>query len=160
MWHASGCDRLCRAASFPPALFLALLQRQEQLSGPSRRELIIGDGRDTDACAPQPEMCEDALATFPTLRDALHNPAPYLWRGSRRPRGAELCTRVKVGARRAKRAHTAMWARRTLTVCDNANSGQQVIACSRCEQSPEARQSAVCDVVEKRKLSVDVNQCV
>ena len=30
---------------------------------------------------------------------------------------------VKVGARRAKPAHTRLWARRTLTVCDTANSG-------------------------------------
>jgi len=30
---------------------------------------------------------------------------------------------VKGGARRAKPAHTALWARRALTVCDTANSG-------------------------------------
>ena len=54
----------------------------------------------------------------------------------------------------------AMWAQRTLTVCDTAKSGQAVMACSRCEQSPEARQRAVCGVVAKRKRSVDVNQCV
>jgi hypothetical protein len=32
---------------------------------------------------------------------------------------------VKVGARRAKPAHTATWARRTLTVCDNKKRGEK-----------------------------------
>ena len=81
-------DWLCRVASFPPARFFALLERQEQLPSPGCGQLIIGDGRDTDARATQPEMREDALATRPTLRDAFHDPAPCPWRGSRRPRGA------------------------------------------------------------------------
>jgi hypothetical protein len=43
---------LSGATSFPPALFLALLERQEQLPSPGRGDFIIGDGRDTDARAP------------------------------------------------------------------------------------------------------------
>src|SRR5688572_7039362 len=65
-------DWLCQAASFPPALFLALLEGQEQLAGPGCGDLVIWDGRDTDACAPQPEMRKDALTAFPTLWDAFH----------------------------------------------------------------------------------------
>src|SRR5205807_9606949 len=83
---------LSGATSFPPALFFALLERQEQLPSPGCGQLVIRDGRDTDARAPQPEMREDALAAFPTLQYAFHDPAPCPWHGSRRPRGAECCT--------------------------------------------------------------------
>jgi hypothetical protein len=39
---------------------------------------------------------------------------------------------VKVGARRAKPAHTAMWARRTLTVCDHLIDGDVQEQIRRC----------------------------
>ena len=152
--------RLCRAASFPPARFLALLEGQEHLPGPGRGEFVIGDGRDTDARAPQPEMREDALATLPTDGDTFHEPCSMSVARVTSPARSKVLHTPSRLVRRAKPAHRATWARRTLTVCDDANSGQQVIACSRCEQSPEARQRAVCGVVAKRKRSVDVNQCV
>ena len=69
---------LSGATSFPPALFFALLEAQEQLPSPGRGEFVIRDGRDTDARAAQPEMRKDALATLATLRDASHDPAPRL----------------------------------------------------------------------------------
>jgi hypothetical protein len=89
----SGCVRLCRAASFAPALFLAFLEGPEQLPSPGRGDLVIGYRRDTDARATQPEVCEDALAAFPTFGNTFHDPAPDFRRGSRCPRGAGFYTR-------------------------------------------------------------------
>ena len=123
-------DELSRAASFAPALFLTLLEGQEQLPSPGRWLLVIGERRDTDARASEPEMREDALTTLPAFGDALHDPAPYLWRGSRRPRGGRvLHTQSEVGARCAKPAHSALWARRALTAC--ATMEEAATLCSR-----------------------------
>jgi hypothetical protein len=88
--------------------------------------------RDTDPRTTQPEMREDALATLATLRDAFHDPAPDLRRRSRRPRGQGAAHAVKVGEWRTKPAHTAMWARRTLTVCDHLIGGDVQEQIRRC----------------------------
>jgi hypothetical protein len=124
-------DRLCRAASFPPALFLALLEAQEQLPSPGRGEFVIRDGRDTDACATQPEMREDALAALPTGGNAFHYPAPYPWRGSRRPRGAGFCTRGQRLAHGAPSPPTGRVGAASLDgVCDHQISGDVVVLVS------------------------------
>jgi hypothetical protein len=108
---------LSGVTSFPPALFFALLERQEQLPSPGRGCLVVGDGRDADARATQPEMRKDALATLPTFGDAFHDLAPCRGAGhvARAEQGAAHA--VKVGVWRVKPAHTEKWARRTLTAC-------------------------------------------
>src|SRR4051794_33600728 len=147
---------LSGATAFPPAFFLALLEAQEQLPSPGRGEFVIGDGRDTDAGSPQPEMREDALATFAAFGDAFHDPAPCLWRGSRRPRGAGFCT-CGQGWRTARQARpqSNVGVAHLDGVCDNATRGQAVRACSRNESSSAEQERAVCGAAEKRKRSVD-----
>jgi hypothetical protein len=128
MWNSRIYDRLGRAASFSPALFLALLKAQEQLPGPGRGGFVIGDGRDTDTRAPQPEVREDALATFPTFGDTFHDPAPCPWRGSRRPRGAGFCT-CGQGWRTVRQAHPhgKVGAANLDGMCDNLISGDVMV---------------------------------
>jgi hypothetical protein len=70
--------RLSRGLAAHPAFFFALLERQEQLPSPGGRALILGDWRNADTRAAEPEMCEDALAAQPALRNTFHIPAPYV----------------------------------------------------------------------------------
>jgi len=126
---SSGCEL---PAAFEPALLLTLLERQEQLADPTRRWIVVRDRCDTDACSTQPEMSEDALATFAAFWNPFHRPAPRLWHGSCRPRGAgNPHTRSRGrGTRQLATAYEhrdagAVRSRRTLTVCDALERGRR-----------------------------------
>ena len=115
--------RLSRGLAAHPAFFFTLLKRPEQPASPLCRTLVLGDGRDADARAAEPEVCEDALTAQAALRNTFHIPAPYVCGAGLIARSEQEIRTRSQGERATRQARPCERSLRTLTVCDNRRCG-------------------------------------